>query len=204
MIKKLLCAAGLGLSVLAFSQDYKKKMARAACDCVGSMKMEQKDKKNLTAEFGVCMLKSALPYTKEIKKDYDIDLSVDIADFEKMEQLGMKMGILMAEECQEEFVKISSVIEEEEAAAEPSEMLISGKVSKIEKDQFVVFHVVGDNRMLNKFYWISSVDSNLDLPNEFETLLNKNVNISYFTLEIFDVKTRNYKTLNVISTLKTE
>ncbi|WP_435524158.1 hypothetical protein [Chryseobacterium indoltheticum] len=77
--------------------------------------------------------------------------------------------------------------------------MINGTVSKIEKENFIVFHVVGENKMLNKLYWISSVDSNLDLPKEYQTLLNKKVNISYFTMEIFDPKINDYKTLNIIS-----
>ncbi|WP_435524159.1 hypothetical protein [Chryseobacterium indoltheticum] len=38
------------------------------------------------------MLKATMPFSKEIKKDYNIDPTADIADTEKMEQLGIKMG----------------------------------------------------------------------------------------------------------------
>lgn len=204
MMKNVLILLGLVLSTGLFSQDYKKKIAKSSCDCVKSIKTDGKDNSTITAELGVCMLKATAPFSKEIKKDYNIDPTADMMDSAKMEQLGIKMGILMAEECQEEFLKIAQYSEDESDGKESSELLISGTVSKIEKENFIVFHVVGENKMLNKLYWISSVNSNLDLPKEYQTLMNKKVNISYFTMEIFDLKINDYKTLNIISTLKTE
>lgn len=203
MMKNVFVLLGLVVSTGLFSQSYKKEIAKSSCDCVKSIKTEGKNSSAITAELGVCMLKATMPFSKEIKKDYNIDPTADIMDSAKMEQLGIKMGILMAEECQEEFLKIAQY-SDEEAGKESSELLINGTVSKIEKENFIVFHVVGENKMLNKLYWISSVDSNLDLPKEYQTLMNKKVNISYFTMEIFDPKINDYKTLNIISTLKTE
>jgi hypothetical protein len=204
MMKNILILLGLILSTAAFSQDYKKKIAKSSCDCVKSIKTEGKTNTAITSELGVCMLKAAMPFSKEIKKDYNIDPTADMMDSAKMEQLGIKMGILMAEECQEEFLKMAQFSDEEASVSESSELLINGTVSKIEKENFIIFHVIGENKMLNKLYWISSVDSNLDLPKEYQTLMNKKVNISYFTMEIFDPKINDYKTLNIISTLKTE
>lgn len=204
MMKNILILLGLTISAAAFSQDYKTKIAKSSCDCVKAIKTEGKTNSAITSELGVCMLKAAMPFSKEIKKDYDIDPAADMMDSTKMEQLGIKMGILMATECQEEFLKMAQFSDEETAGSESSELLINGTVSKIEKENFIVFHVVGENKMLNKLYWISSVDSNLDLPKEYQTLMNKKVNISYFTMEIFDPKINDYKTLNIISTLKTE
>lgn len=204
MMKNILFLLGLVVSTNLFSQSYKKEIAKSSCDCVKSIKTEGKSSSAITAELGVCMLKATMPFSKEIKKDYNIDPTADIMDSAKMEQLGIKMGILMAEECQEEFLKIAQYSDEAEGGKESSELLINGTVSKIEKENFIVFHVVGENKILNKLYWISSVDSNLDLPKEYQTLMNKKVSISYFTMEIFDPKINDYKTLNIISTLKTE
>lgn len=205
MMKNVFLLVGLVVSTGVFSQDYKKKIAKSSCDCVKSIKTEGKNSSAIAAELGVCMLKATMPFSKEIKRDYNIDPTADIMDSAKMEQLGIKMGILMAEECQEEFLKIAQYSDEEAGGKESSsELLINGTVSKIEKENFIVFHVVGENKILNKLYWISSVDSNLDLPKEYQTLMNKKVNISYFTMEIFDPKINDYKTLNIISTLKTE
>lgn len=204
MMKNLLLLVSMVLSASFYSQDYKKKIAKSSCDCVKSIKTEGKSNSAITSELGVCMLKAAMPFSKEIKKDYNIDPTADITDGEKMEQLGIKMGILMAEECQEEFLKMAQYSDDEDGGKESSELLINGTVTKIEKENFIIFHVVGENKILNKIYWIPPVDSNLDLPKEYQTLMNKKVNISYFTMEIFDPKMNEYKTLNIISTLKTE
>jgi len=204
MMKKILILVGSAISTAAFSQAYKTKIAKSSCDCVKAIKTDGKTNSAITSELGVCMLQAAMPFSKEIKKDYNIDPANDIVDSAKMEQLGIKLGILMATECQEEFLKIAQFTDEETSENESSVLLISGTVSKIEKENFIVFHVVGENKMLNKLYWISSVESNLDLPREYQTLMNKKVDISYFTMEIFDPKINDYRNLNIISSLKAE
>ncbi|WP_449397712.1 hypothetical protein [Chryseobacterium wanjuense] len=92
----------------------------------------------------------------------------------------------------------------ESAQEAEAQLLINGTITKIEKDNFVVFHVVGDNKNLTKLYWISNIESNLDLPKEYNSLINKKVSISYYTSEIFDVKINDYKNLNIILSLKTD
>ena len=151
------------------------------------------------------MLKTAMPYSKEIKRDYGIDLSKDIANNEKMKELGIQMGMLMLNECQELFEKITESDKDTENVEEnDSYLLFSGTVKKIEKENFVIFHIVGENKTLTKFYWVSNVESDLDLPKEYNSLVGKKVNLSYYTTEIFDAKINDYKNLNILSSLKTD
>ncbi len=188
-----------------FSQDYKQKLSKSSCDCLKTINTEDKDKKTITSQFGLCMLKTAMPYSKEIKRDYGIDLSKDIANNEKMKELGIQMGMLMLNECQELFEKITESDKDTENAEEnDSYLLFSGTVKKIEKENFVIFHIVGENKTLTKFYWVSNVESDLDLPKEYNALVGKKVNLSYYTTEIFDAKINDYKNLNILSSLKTD
>lgn len=58
--------------------------------------------------------------------------------------------------------------------------------------------------VISNFVFSQDIESNLDLPTEYNSLVNKKINISYYTTEIFDAKINDYRNLNVISSLKTD
>lgn len=196
------------ISSFLFAQDYKQKFAQEVCKCTGELDTKNKTKSQITSQFGLCAFKYATPYKKELKRDFGVDILEDLSNQKKMESFGVQVGMLMINNCPEVFAKImdSEKTEATETveAEDISYQLVNGTVSKIEKDNFIAFHIVGDNKNLNKFYWISSIESNLDLPKEYTNLLNKKVNISYYTAEIFDSKINDYRNLNIISSLKTD
>jgi len=204
MMKNFLAAVLLLLSTFVFSQDYKNKIAKASCDCITKVGDEIKDPKTREMKLGLCMITASMPYSKELKRDYNIDVdNVGGENDKSFEELGGKIGLLMATECSDVFMKI--FVENDDASNNSgSELLLNGTVKKIEKENFIVFHIVGENNNLTKFYWVSNIESNLDLPKEYNSLLNKKVNVSYYTTEIFDMKINDYRNLNVISSLKTD
>jgi len=187
-----------------FSQDYKKKIAKAACDCVAKVQNENKDAKTKETQLGLCMISSSMPYAKELKKEYNIDIEnlTDENSDKAFENLGSAIGLMMTTECSDVFLKIMNDTDENSEAK--SELLLNGTITKIEKENFIIFHVVGENKNLTKFYWVSNIESNLDLPKEYNSLVNKKVSISYYTTEIFDAKINDYRNLNIISSLKTD
>ncbi|MDH6254318.1 hypothetical protein M2347_004045 [Chryseobacterium sp. H1D6B] len=204
MKKNLLAVMLIFISGLVFSQDYKKKFSQAVCDCIKKIDTESGASKDMSSEFGICAFKAAQPYKKEIKQDYDVDLVADLANEEKLKNFGVQVGVMMMGECADTFLKVMKSDDSNGNEEAPSEVLINGTITKVEKDNFIIFHLVGDNKILNKFYWIGKIDSNLDLPKEYNSLINKKVSISYYTAEIFDVKINDYRNLNIISSLKTD
>ncbi|MET3537489.1 hypothetical protein [Chryseobacterium limigenitum] len=204
MKKNLLAMLLILISNLLFSQDYKKKIAKATCDCVAKVQNENKGEKTKEAQLGLCMISSSMPYAKELKKDYGIDIEniTDESSDKAFENLGSTIGLMMTTECSDVFLKIMDDTDENSDAT--SELLLNGTITKIEKENFVIFHVVGENKNLTKFYWVSNIESNLDLPKEYNLLINKKVSISYYTTEIFDAKINDYRNLNIISSLKTD
>ncbi len=108
-------------------------------------------------------------------------------------------------ECPDTFIEVFKLGENDKnKESRHSESIISGTVTKIEKNNFVVFHMAVDNRILNKLYWVFPVESNVDLPKEYSTLLHKKVNVSYYPGEIFDAGINDYRKVNIISVLKTD
>ena len=181
-------------------------MTKSICECVEKFDKTNKTKEEITTHFGLCAFKGANPFLKEIKRDFNIDLIKDISNSEKMKDFGVQIGMLMLEECPSYVIgmgeKDKNEVEDDDDAS--SNSLINGTIKKIEKENFIVFHLTADNNVLTKFYWISTIESDLDLPKEYQTLVGKKVNISYYSTEIFDAKIGDYKNLNIISSLKTD
>lgn len=209
MYYKLHFILALFCSFTLFSQGYKDKLSKETCECISNLKKENKSQKQTQLEVGLCILKTSVPYSQEIKKDYGIDLKKDMGNEEKMESFGLQMAELMLPNCSEILMNYwlkedSSLDQENIDAADSGEQMINGIITKIDEENSVVFYLVGDNKILNKFYWISKIESNLDMPKEFRTIKDKRVTISYYSAEIFDIKISDYRKINIISTLKTE
>ena len=159
--------------------------------------------KQVQLKFGICMMKVTAPYKKEIKKEFGIDLD-DYSKKESMYELGRQMGLIMAQECPEVFERFIKDEDLEKTEENSGEQLMHGEIAKIEKDSFVVFYLKGDNNILTKFYWISNVDSNIELEKKYNELTGKKVDVVYYSAEIFDYKINEYRKVNILQTLKTE
>lgn len=209
-MKKLLFFALILCSIFSFSQNYKKKMAQDVCSKLKKMDFSNKSQKRIQMEFGLLMIKSAAPYKEELKKDMGIDLVNDIANEEKLEKFGTEVGILVASECPDTFMDVVSSSEElynemvDSQGIEPSVSLVSGEVVKIEKGNFVVFYIKGDNGILHQYYWVGKIDSNIDLPKEYQNLAKKKVFIGYHKNTIYDASLNAYKNINEIHRLTVE
>ena len=205
-MKKLIILFFSIFSLFSYSQeDFKKIIAQNTCKCVKDVKKENLTKKQIEFQFGICMFKVANPYKAEIKKEFGIDIS-DFSKKENMYKLGTEIGILMAQECPDVFEQFIPEDKNDTQTEEvvSSEELMNGEITKIEKDAFVIFYLKGDNGILTRFYWISNVDSNIELEKKYQDLVGKKVNITYYSADIFDHKINDYKKVNILSMLKTE
>lgn len=205
-MKKLIILFFSIFSLFSYSQeDFKKIIAQNTCKCVKDVKKENLTKKQIEFQFGICMFKVANPYKAEIKKEFGIDIS-DFSKKENMYKLGTEIGILMAQECPDVFEQFIPEDKNDTQTEEvvSSEELMNGEITKIEKDTFVIFYLKGDNGILTRFYWISNVDSNIELEKKYQDLVGKKVNITYYSADIFDHKINDYRKVNILSMLKTE
>ena len=205
-MKKLIILFFSIFSLFSYSQeDFKKIIAQNTCKCVKDVKKENLTKKQIEFQFGICMFKVANPYKAEIKKEFGIDIS-DFSKKENMYKLGTEIGILMAQECPDVFEQFIPEDKNDTQTEEvvSSEELMNGEITKIEKDTFVIFYLKGDNGILTRFYWISNVDSNIELEKKYQDLVGKKVNLTYYSADIFDHKINDYRKVNILSMLKTE
>ncbi len=202
-MKKIFVFSLVLFSIFLFSQDFKKSIAQEACKCVKENVKDDMSEKQVQLKFGICMMKVTAPYKKEIKKEFGIDLD-DYSKKESMYELGRQMGLIMAQECPEVFERFIKDEDMKTTEENSGELLMHGEIAKIEKDSFVVFYLKGDNNILTKFYWISNVDSNIELEKKYNELTGKKVDVVYYSAEIFDYKINEYRKVNILQTLKTE
>jgi len=197
-----LLAATLFLACQIHAQDYMTKIAEKSCECL------DKIPNNLPAEefqmkLGLCMIDIAMPYKKQIKKDYGINMD-NIA--EEGGKLGGIIGVKMAGICPNAVMKMAQSVKDSKAEkAEKADLQsITGVITKIEKDFFVVFSIKDESGKTLKYYWLTSVETKLDLISSYASLIGKNVNITFENQEFFDPKIEDYRTFPVIKDLNQE
>lgn len=205
-MKKVIYLFFILFGIFSFSQDFKKTIAQEACKCVKENVKEGSTEKQTELQFGICMFKVSSPYKKEIKNEFGIDLN-DFTNKQNMYELGKQFGMIMALECPEVFEKFmdkENSISDNYIEENTTDLLMHGEVAKIDKDAFVIFYLKGDNGILTKFYWVSNVESNIELEKKYNELVGKKVNVSYYSTDIFDYKISEYRKVNILTMLKTE
>ena len=82
---------------------------------------------------------------------------------------------------------------------------LKGKITNIEKDLFVVITIEETNGKTTKLLWLNFVQSNIDLPSKWESLVGKNVSINYNSnAQFFDPKINDYRIFLIIDKLNVE
>lgn len=174
-----------------------------ACECLTTIP-DTLDSQQYNMELGLCILNASLPYKKKLKKDFDINL--DNIDTEG-ESLGRLIGVRMATVCPDALISISKKAAEKKLEKESLELpdigleKAHGFITDIEDDYFVVFSVKDENGKITKYYWLTFIDSSIELTQNYDALVGKTANISYVEEEFFDPKISEYRTFNIIKEL---
>jgi len=177
------------------AQDYMDKITLQTCDCVKNVK-DSLNEDRMFLELGLCMIKAAEPYKKQLKKDYNINF--DNIDKEG-EALGKLIGMRMATNCPDVLMKMTEQANRKKP--ETTQETFSGRVTKIEKDFFVIFTVNYEGKAL-KFYWLTNAESNIDLIDQYSQLFDKDVKVKYQVNLLFDPKIGDYRNFNVIEKIE--
>jgi hypothetical protein len=178
------------------SQDYMDIIIKKSCECLDKVS-DTLETQQFNMKLGICMIEASMPYKKQIKKDYDINL--DKIDTEG-EKLGRVIGIKMASVCPSTLLKMSQKVNSKTEPVKEEQTSI-GMVTKIESDFFVIFSLKDELGKITKYYWLTFVDSQFDLANSYSTLIGKSVSISYETQEFFDPRLLEYRRFFVIKSI---
>ena len=187
------------------AQDVLDRIAQEACGCASALDTTAgAEQRNV--QLGLCMLQSAAPYQKELKKKYDIDLN----DLENQgERLGQLIGMRLAVHCPE-FValmaRMSAESEEEEEAlpAGPSFSTMDGALTTVRSGQFLTLVVKkedGSSQELLLLEHAEGVQQVLSRPDQGRGTLGS---WSYAIQDLFDPVSRGYRPFYVVKGVETK
>ncbi|RMD70713.1 MAG: hypothetical protein D6818_08770 [Bacteroidetes bacterium] len=208
---RLLMAAALCLAgtTLTTAQDYLDEIVQQSCECIDELES------SLTAQqmqmrLGLCIFEAAMPYQEQLKADFGIDLG-DGANLQKEgERLGQLVGQRMATDCPGTLAKVFESMEqdgaaaanEDEVAAPATTSVFEGTIDEVERDGFVSFTVRNDSGKKLKCYWLTPVEADFDLVDEYTGLAGQSVRITWSELEVFDPRIDEYRKIYVIERIK--
>lgn len=193
-MKYFLIIIALFISNLIFSQKYMDEIAQESCKCIEKV-ADTLELNRRQMEIGFCMIEAASPYKKKLKKDYGIDF--DYID-EHAEELGRIIGLRMASFCPDAIMNVANSVNEGPPLEDLSENITTGKVIAIKDNLFVEFSIRDEQGKIAKFYWLTFVESDIQLSMEYRSLKDQNIQVHYSTQEFFDARINEYRTFNII------
>jgi len=198
MKRILIFSVLLLMAVTSFSENYMDIIVKKSCECITNIP-DTLGKDQFNMKFGLCMLEISMPYKKELKHDYNIDL--DNIDAKVGEKLGRIVALKMGNVCPGVLMAVAK----KNAAAPEQETngkVLEGVVTNIENTNFVVFSIKDNFERIFKFYWFSVIHSDIELTNNYNSLLGKAIKITYDKKDYFDPKISDYRQFNVISKIE--
>lgn len=224
-MKNVLLIALLFSVNYSFSQAYMDSIADRSCECINELP-DTISNDEFTMRMGLCMMTSAEPYQKKLKKDFGVNFSQIADGDDDAEELGKVIGMRLISRCPDFVTKINKVMNSnymegkknetneyvvpQEDLSSPSDVMdpeaddmleveiLEGVITKIENENFVVFSLRDETGKVTKFYWLTFVEADVDLSANYQSFLDKNVEIGYVKKEFYDPKINEYRTFNVI------
>lgn len=179
-----------------YSQDnYLINIAEESCQCVS----ELPDGEDLTnVNLGLCIINEAIKYKEELLRDHDINMAnIDVEG----EKLGKLVALEMFARCPEQMKRIVGANVDEDNKENDDFQSMEGVIKSITLGDFIVFSITADDGKTSKFYWLTFIESDNDLQNEYENFKEKRVRLEYSIIELYDARLGEYRNYNLINSL---
>ncbi len=197
-------AGALVGAFLAFStaqaQDVLDKIAQESCSCATQVDTTA-DEEQRNIQLGLCMLQSASPYQKELKKKHGIDLNDLDRDGERFGEL---IGMRLALQCPE-FVALMTRLNAQGPDAEeppPSpEMLwntLEGTLSSVKSGQFLSLLVKRDDGSTIELLLLEHAENAEQVLRRPDQGRGTAGTWSYTTSDLYDPVSRSYRPFHVL------
>lgn len=201
-MKSFFTVAAVLLSLNFMGQDILDSIAQKTCTCIDETDFSKGQ--DVTSQLGLCMIEIAIPYQKELKKQYKIDIAK--MNSRNGKKLGELVGMRMAVTCPEKVLSIATGEDytSPEPVVEPQQAFtkVSGVFNEMVKDQFVSIQVTDKDGRKYTFLWLDAFDNSYDLLKDTEQMKGKTVEVEYEELELFDHKISDYRRFKVLRAFK--
>lgn len=193
-MRKLLLILPLLLTSPLFAQDILDEIAKAGCKCIEDQEISN-DQEERNMQLGLCIIDAATDYKAELLEQYEIDFAkID----EHGEKLGQLVGVRMVSICPDLITSLVGGGDEAQVQTQSE----SGIITEINNEVFISFTVKNNEGKSTRFFWLTFIKSDLDLPAEYESLKGKSVQITYLTREFFDARILEYRNFNILTDLE--
>ncbi|MFZ5941016.1 MAG: hypothetical protein ACOYXB_10635 [Bacteroidota bacterium] len=189
----------LFVAVRMEAQDVLDQIASKACECLSAVP-DTLDMESFNLRMGLCILEAAMPFEKQLKKEYGINMEkIDVEG----ERLGRLIGLRLATNCPEGLEKITRMNSsaEEETEVQPEYSSVMGEVVAIDDSGFVVFTIKDSSGKIAKYYWLTLITVDDAILYDYSSLMKRTVNITYERFDFFDPRISEYRSFNVIKEL---
>ncbi|MFT3884528.1 MAG: hypothetical protein QM724_03585 [Flavobacteriales bacterium] len=182
------------------AQDVLDKVAKDSCPCVDEAMQDSTDA--AAAKLGTCMLTKAMPYKKELKKKYGMDL--DRIDGESGRAFGQMLGIHIAMQCPRfaEFsMRLAAQTEKENAEIPPPPTTIrtiTGVVQETHPSAFLTVLVRAGDGTAYELLLLDHVANAERVYQDPAKARGLAADWTYEEREFLDPYSRSYKTYRVI------
>ena len=186
------------LSVSA--QDAVDQIAEKSCSCLKNTDPKAAIK-DIETELGLCMIKEAAPFEKELKKKYHIDMSK--LDGNSGEELGKLIATKMLVKCPDQMARLASAASENktETVKAIEEITMTGSVTDLTSNQFVVISIKDAKGPEQKLLWLEYFQGAELLKNGLAEIKGKIVTVTYAEYSYYNPAIKDYMKYKVITSL---
>jgi hypothetical protein len=206
MKKQFVTPFVLLIGLMAGAQETKTTMQKAAediCGCLSKVKYDSSKVQEYKDAAMNCFTTGAMEHIVQIAEERGLDVS----DQSAMRDLGVEIGKeLLKQKCANyfEFAKISAKEKNGEEDA-VKETVTSGKVLKVDKKDFVYITLKDASNREHNFIWLEYFDGSENFFGEkLNSLIGKEIAISWIEKEVYLPKANNYFKIKEISKIKSK
>ena len=195
------------------AQDVMDEIAQKCCECI-STGDSSLNKNELQMKLGLCMIREAMPYKKELKKKYSLDL--DRLDAEKGRALGQLVGSRLPTICPEKFALLMPLVAKEIEKAEnagkedkaeedaKARLVMEGTIVEVKGSEFATVTIKDAAGREQKLLWLEYFEGASLISGSPDSYKTGNFKVWYTEREIYNVQLKDYIKYKVISRLEKE
>ena len=167
--------------------------------CIEFSKKDFSKLKGFEMEIGLLVIPIIEKYSREIKKEWDLDPENE-EDYEKISE---KIGREATVGCPKflEFIKNNIDQINEVADDDDDTKSISGTFQRLEGQLFTALVIKTKAGKEEKLWWFQFFEGSAELAKGPASLIKKNLTIKYTEMEVYDAKLKEYRTIKVMRNL---
>ena len=166
--------------------------------CIEFSKKDFSKLKGFEMEIGLLVIPIIEKYSKEIKKEWNLDPENE-EDYEKISE---KIGREATVGCPKflEFIK-NNIDQINEVGDDDDTKSVSGTFQRLEGQLFTSLVIKTKTGKEEKLWWFQFFEGSDELAKDPASLVKKNLTIKYSEMEVYDAKLKEYRRIKVMKSL---